>query len=228
MQRLLQRDVRVKSAFRQGFTLIELLVVIAIIAILAGLLLPALARAKGKAYQTSCLSNLKQAGIAIQMYADDNEGRLPGPCWTGAQASYDAVNTTEEIIYYLAPYLSQPNPSDKFVVANVFICPAFLRDAPDTSSMEGRVCYLLQADVSSDNSGVRPFGYPNPAQNPIKLENVSNYGSPANIYAITDVDKVNVPNPFVSWQKDLPSKPVHGRVWNQLFFDWHVEARPVY
>src|SRR5437773_7507896 len=71
----LRRDRRVRRA---AFTLIELLVVIAIIAILAGMLLPALSKAKKKAGQAACMNNLKQLTLGTLMYIDDNADAFPG------------------------------------------------------------------------------------------------------------------------------------------------------
>ena len=72
------RPVRRRSYGGNGFTLFELLVVIGIIGILAGLLLPALSRAQERARSVNCISNLKQVGVAVVMYADDHKYYPPG------------------------------------------------------------------------------------------------------------------------------------------------------
>ncbi|RRJ95645.1 prepilin-type N-terminal cleavage/methylation domain-containing protein [Opitutaceae bacterium TAV4] len=94
-----------------GFTLIELLTVIAIIGILAALVLSGIGMARKKAQQVRCISNLRQMGVAILAYTDENRGRLPGPVALNASAKYYSDNT-KSFGYKLAPWLGIRRPED--------------------------------------------------------------------------------------------------------------------
>lgn len=92
-----------------GFTLIELLVVVAIIGLLLGIALPALSAARMTAYRTHCANNLKQIGLAISLFAQNNQGRFPQSTHT------TGIKFQQAWIYTLAPYLEN--------VDTIRICP---------------------------------------------------------------------------------------------------------
>ena len=220
---------------KAAFTLVELLVVIAIIAILAALLLPSLVQGKQKAYQTQCLSNLKQLAVAIHLYADDNHDTLPGPMWQGLYWTYN--DETERMLYYIANYLGLPAASATVHTGRVAICPAsaLLSHEPvgtPAESLTRPVSYILSAEVTNVLTEIvtRPFGYPyssrfyrfpnGPDEPPKRVQDIKN---PSQSWAATDADQQNA-FPGGYYFSLIPVNKVHGRVRNQLYFDWHVQA----
>ena len=106
-----------------AFTLIELLVVVAIIAILASLLLPALAAAKGRAHAVKCLSNAKQLGLAVIMYAQENDDYLIGnPGWVGGTMRWNAIPDNIDSFRLIDP--AQSDVAPYLESAGVFKCPS--------------------------------------------------------------------------------------------------------
>lgn len=117
--------VRHPSAVPYGaraFTLMELLVVLAIVAILAGLLLPGLARSKAKAQNVACSSNLRQLGLATRLYTDDHQERLPSAEILPTQP-IDPQHPLPRICDLLATYVGRTAGTNTNS-ATVFKCPA--------------------------------------------------------------------------------------------------------
>lgn len=232
-------ELRAGTGRKAGFTLIELLVVIAIIAVLAALLLPTLTNAKRKAFQTGCISNLRQTQAALQMWVDDNNEWLPPGqgstfgLWDGQYAVYsDTYN--KALPYYLSTYLGYHAPDKTVRVAKAFFCPGFERYNKVLVNDLLQVRQLYVRTMASYNQLTPPpgdvgfpFGYPDPALPPHKLTEVQAQRPLVAVWLLVDADQVAVTSTANTWRAQLPDKPVHGSVRNYVYFDGHVATKKV-
>jgi len=192
---------------KNGFTLIELLVVIAIIAILAAMLLPALAKARESARRARCLSNLKQIGLGMFLYIEDNDGYLPYTGWRPASSYPGQKYWFQQINAYLgndAPNkaININNKRDK-----VWKCP----NNRDYAWGEGWISYGANMNIMYSFSSVK----------------ISRIKRQSGVIMVTETETGSWTyiSDGISSSTALDVAPRHNGGANVLFCDSHVEWR---
>ncbi|MEM1109559.1 MAG: prepilin-type N-terminal cleavage/methylation domain-containing protein [Planctomycetota bacterium] len=214
-----------KKLFR-GFTLIELLVVISIIALLIGILLPALSMTRTSALAVKCLSNQRQIGVGIYAYAADNDGAIPrGSSSVGFDGLtpplVHAENTANNYLWFAGSYMSHGTLVNGYISElEVMDCPdgpspkltpGTLEDVGDTSVFAVAVAYTYRNLDETTNDKIEDLGFNQAGERAsMLLWDVAMDVPPVNVFGIPE-------------QLNLNHKST---VTNALYIDGHAESTP--
>jgi len=203
---------------RGAFTLVELLVVLAVIAILTALSLGGLSKLGTSSDRSKAISNMRQIGTGVTLFAADNDGKLPGPLWPGQMSQFDPTRSGR-LVRDLAPYLGIPTPTAPKVEA-LFVPPAY-RKAVSASFLDSARTYVLNMSVRDGDQILIPWGNlaSPPFSQPLKLAAI-----PSQAWGFSDADALHPRVASASWATNTPPKPVHTPKRLAWFFNGSVAA----
>ena len=201
-----------------GFTLVELLVVIAIITLLISLVVPVVSSSMRRASQAKALSNFRQMGTIITMFAMDNKDRLPGPLLTNQRSGY-RQGLPLGIGVKLWKHMGIPEPTAEFQPIPLLTVPAVNKWRYAGGDPYPGAYSVIRDVLLPDGTTGHPFGLSNMSSYPMKL---SQMPSPSSIWAIWERGGLGDPLPG---NRNF-SEPIHGDRRTVMFFDGHAEAVP--
>ncbi|EIQ01233.1 prepilin-type N-terminal cleavage/methylation domain-containing protein [Opitutaceae bacterium TAV1] len=203
------------SGRSRAFTLIELLVVIAIIGILAAIVLLTVGRVRKTAQSAVCRSNLRQIGLGMILYGEDNRGSLPAPDPTsgslhvGQGPYFDADN--RRLQYYIGTYIGSPKGTySEWRYDPLFACPGWV----GARNPSARPPSVRIKKIATFTSGKKTANSGELWNSKVRFSDID---MPGQTWALVDAD-----NEGSYTSADVPPKPVHGNHRNLLYFDGHV------
>lgn len=229
-----------RSIRKRAFTLIELLVVIAIISILAAILFPVFARARENARRTSCLSNLKQIGLAVMQYVQDYDDTYPmsrleagTPGWVSGssaaptwikQSPLDPSSPAGNYGEHYITWMDAIHPYIRNV--QVFLCPSWVNPHPGSASWDKAESYGYNSYISGMKQGMGAY----PSNPPLKMASIPRASETVMIMDLPRVGYEANPNGFCSLNNFLsPSSNYYHIAWphleggNVAFADGHAK-----
>jgi len=210
-----------------GFTLIELLVVIAIIALLMGILMPVLGKARKQAWGVSCGSNLRQVGVAANVFAQDHDNRIPRADDMKLLAGHTNEETTRWFKAFM-PYLAQSVVNGDYRLVKIYRCPAYpekrhtisfaVNGWKDGTTVVVGLTRLV--DVKQPGGRIYLADFEDCTEQYIVAKETDSGLKRTDAFIPDHLASSTVP--YSTWAGRRIAQKRHRQGYNALFFDWHV------
>ncbi|HWL53432.1 MAG TPA: type II secretion system protein [Chthoniobacteraceae bacterium] len=212
---------------RDGVSVLEMMIAIVIAVILAGSIMAVVQRSRQSAERAGCLSQIRQIGSALHLYAQEHNGSFPGPLPGNQGAYYTRASNT--LARHLKSYLFLPEPvGSERLIAKELECAAARRMILAHGGTAADAVYYNCPTTKINGAGYRPLGYIASGATslpPASLIALGSEGVLSKVKVLLDADWLL--SAALVGNRNVAREPVHGKVRNALFADGHVEGIPL-